>query len=538
MWAVHMSTTRTIAIGIVSLGMTLCLAAGAGSAQPRPGGGGHPGGAPHIGGGAPRMGGGAPHMGGGVPHMGGGVPHIGGGAPRMGGGAPHFAARPGGGGPHFAPHIGGAPHFAHRGAGGPRFAPHIGGRSVPHFASHAGVGRARGAAHGPHARFSGAGPRFHVAHGGTMPSARGPRGALAAHRVFPHAPHTAIASPQGAFARGHIGHLAGQPGPARFAHLRSFHGSPAFRPFLAARWHSHHHLGWIGPLFWPYAYGAVFYEGLWPYAYASYDPFWYYGYDDIYEGIFSPYDYGEYVQGRRAPARMNALTQSATESCDNEAAEVTGWPIDQIQAALSPNPQQITLLDDLGNAIVKASDVIRSHCPTTLGFTPVDRLAKMQTRLEGLVAAIGIVQPPLAKFYDSLTDEQKARFNAIGNANAKPPKQGQGPTQTPQAACAESVMAFPTDRIDHIVQPDAGQRTKLDALATATAKGADLIKASCPSELPATPPARLAAEGRHLQAMLAAVQAIRAPLADFYNALSDERKARFNTAGRELFAEK
>ncbi len=295
-------------------------------------------------------------------------------------------------------------------------------------------------------------------------------------------------------------------------------------------------------MFWPYAYGDVFYDALWPYAYASYDPFWYYGYDDIYEGIFSPYDYGAYVQGRRAPARMTALTQGATASCNDEAAEVTGWPIDQIQAALSPNPQQTALLDDLGNAIIKASDVIRSHCPTTLAFTPTDRLAHMQQRLEGLAQAVSLVQPPLAKFYASLSDEQKARFNDIGNASAKPQEQGQragqGNVQSPRVTCAESVMAFPTDQVDHVVQPDAAQRAKLNALAAASAKAADQIKASCPSALPATPPDRLAAEGSHVQAMLAAVQTIRPALADFYGALSDEQKARFNTVGRQLFAEK
>ncbi|HEY1614918.1 MAG TPA: Spy/CpxP family protein refolding chaperone [Rhizomicrobium sp.] len=43
---------------------------------------------------------------------------------------------------------------------------------------------------------------------------------------------------------------------------------------------------------------------------------------------------------------------------------------------------------------------------------------------------------------------------------------------------------------------------------------------------------------QHLQAMLQAVQTIRPALADFYNALSDEQKARFNTVGRQLFAER
>jgi len=51
------------------------------------------------------------------------------------------------------------------------------------------------------------------------------------------------------------------------------------------------HLGWIGPLFWPYAYGDVFYTALWPYQYGYVDPVSAYGYNDIYEGIFAPYSY-------------------------------------------------------------------------------------------------------------------------------------------------------------------------------------------------------------------------------------------------------
>ena len=89
------------------------------------------------------------------------------------------------------------------------------------------------------------------------------------------------------------------------------------------------------PVFWPYAYGDFFYYALWPDDYAYYDPFWYYGYDDIYAGIFSPYNYDEYVQGPNAPERMTALTQSVAQSCSDEAAEVTGWPIDQIRPRCS-----------------------------------------------------------------------------------------------------------------------------------------------------------------------------------------------------------
>jgi hypothetical protein len=484
-----------ITTSAAAIALSLCMAT---AADARGGGFGGGGGGGHVGGG-----GGGAHFGGG----GGGGAHFGGGAMRMGGGAAHFG---GGamrmGGAHFTAHA--APHFS----GGRINAGRInaGRLSSRTATSHIGQGRSsfNNAIHG-----QGAHGLNHVAN-----------------------PAAARAGLAGA----HLAHgSAAFAGRASFAANRHFAGAGAFHPFWNRGWHWHNHLGWIGPLFWPYAYGDFFYYALWPDDYYDVDPFWVYGYGDIYEGIFSPYVYDDYVQGPGAPARMAALTQSMAQSCSDEAAEVTGWPINQISDAVQPNAQQSALLDDLGNAVVKAGDVIKSHCPTTVSFTPTGRLDTMQQRLQGLVQAVDIVGEPLGKFYDSLNDEQKARFNSIkpttdkGTAANAPAANA----TTPKSDCDASVMAWPTEQIDHAVQPSDAQRAKLDALQAAAAKGADIIKAACPSETPSTPPARLAAVGKHLQAMLQAVDEIRPPLHDFYNSLSDDQKARFNTMGKQLFAQ-
>ena len=291
-------------------------------------------------------------------------------------------------------------------------------------------------------------------------------------------------------------------------------------------------------MFWPYAYSDFFYYALWPDDYYDVDPFWAYGYGDVYSAIFSPYSYDDYVQGPSAPARMATLTQSMAQSCSDEAAEVTGWPIDQIQAAVQPTQQQGALLDDLGNALVKASDEVKSHCPTTVSFTPTARLGAMQQRLQALADAVNIVSPPLDKFYNSLSDEQKARFNGIAPPAPKHAQAQQSQNaQNPQAQCNASVMAWPTDQVDRVVRPNDAQRAKLVALQSAASQASDTIKAACPSELPATPPERLAAVGKRLNALLQAVQAVRPALSDFYDSLSDDQKARFNGMGKQLFAQ-
>jgi len=266
-------------------------------------------------------------------------------------------------------------------------------------------------------------------------------------------------------------------------------------------------------MFWPYAYGDFFYYALWPYDYYYFDPFWAYGYDDLYEGIFSPYSYEPYVRGRGASSRMTALKEGVAQACDNETAEVTGWPIDQIQEAVEPNDQQKALLDELGNAVVKAADAVKSQCPTHVSFTPTGRLADMQQRLQGMIAALDIVTPPLTKFYDSLSDEQKARFDQIGAPGGRESAQNEQAANAanPQAECGGNVVAWPADKIEHAVQPTDAQRPKLDALQAAAAQAADIIKAACPSEQPRTPPGRLEVIGKRLQAMLHAVQTVQPP---------------------------
>ncbi len=58
-----------------------------------------------------------------------------------------------------------------------------------------------------------------------------------------------------------------------------------------------------------------------------------------------------------------------------------------------------------------------------------------------------------------------------------------------------------------------------------------MLKASCLTSDPLTPPARLAAVGKRLDSMLQAVKMVSSALNDFYGTLSDEQKARFEAIG-------
>ena len=57
-------------------------------------------------------------------------------------------------------------------------------------------------------------------------------------------------------------------------------------------------------------------------------------------------------------------------------------------------------------------------CPDVAPLTPVGRLEAMEKRLEAMVQAGKTVQPAMEEFYASLSNEQKARFNTLGQQAA------------------------------------------------------------------------------------------------------------------------
>ena len=97
---------------------------------------------------------------------------------------------------------------------------------------------------------------------------------------------------------------------------------------------------------------------------------------------------------------------------------------------------------------------------------------------------------------------------------------------------SRDIAGLPVDQFQRTVQADDAQRAALDDLANATTKAAQDIKAACPAETPLTAPGRLAATQMRIEAMIAAVAAVRPPLEKFYGLLSDEQKEKIVALGR------
>jgi histone H3/H4 len=335
---------------------------------------------------------------------------------------------------------------------------------------------------------------------------------------------------------------ARDPGTRTLAHS-TFQGR-----FFNPQWRRHFThpivIGWVGPLFWPYAYSDFVDYTFYPYAY---DTFWPYAYDDVYEGMFGAYALGyggTYAsvgppsgygggyprggQARGAYARGSAGARSVeADLCSGQTAGLTDWPIERIAQTVEPHDAQRAILDELRDATARALDILKAACPTALPSTPTGRIEAMRQRLDAMLTAVRTLRPVVEKFYQSLNDEQKARFNALG-PDSRDQQQAQRDLTQMCNARASGIASLPFERIERAVRPDGAQRNALQELQDATAQAVNLLSSDCPTYRALTPVGRLQAMEERLDAMLRAVQTVQPALEKFYGSLGDEQKERFN----------
>jgi hypothetical protein len=194
--------------------------------------------------------------------------------------------------------------------------------------------------------------------------------------------------------------------------------------------------------------------------------------------------------------------------CESESA-ITAWPFEQIGRVLAPTAQQQELLDELKAAAAQAADDLKASCAREAALTPTGRLQAMLDRLVASLNAVHTVRPPLTKFFDSLTDEQKARFNAIGPSVAR--NTGAVHAEAQDAACSaqkSGLTELPIERIEDVVRPTGLQQAGLDRLSRANDEAVAVLQAACPDSIPPTPVGRLDAIEKRLEAMIKAAKVI------------------------------
>ena len=109
--------------------------------------------------------------------------------------------------------------------------------------------------------------------------------------------------------------------------------------------------GFVGPVFWPYAYDDCIDYLFWPYAY---DSFWPYAFDDVYQGIYgscapqyyAPDDVYAYAGAPASSAvyssatgasRSSAALAGGSQICSRQTRGLTDFPIERIAQQVNPD---------------------------------------------------------------------------------------------------------------------------------------------------------------------------------------------------------
>jgi hypothetical protein len=314
------------------------------------------------------------------------------------------------------------------------------------------------------------------------------------------------------------------------AALAGWHGQRG-----ASGWwrHSDGGYGWVGPLFWPFAYYDIIDYTLW----GDGMGFWGYGYRDIYAAIFTPYGDDELARYVSPPrGRKFRAFPSLARICGEDAGDLAGLPVEQIKQAMAlSSDQQRAMLDDLVGASVEAVQTIRTACPTQVtsqvasqvASTPAARLAAMQRRLEAMKSAIARIRMPFETFYESLDDEQKRGLAAFADQRAPfAPK-----VPAAQSCTPPQTLPWPAAEIEAKLRLSDTQREELEALSRMAAFARNTVNFDCQPDEKLSPPDRLATADTRLDAMLDAIKQVRPALEEFLATLSDQQKAQFDTIG-------
>ena len=184
------------------------------------------------------------------------------------------------------------------------------------------------------------------------------------------------------------------------------------------------------------------------------------------------------------------------------------------------------MLGDVKSAGEKAAAVFKASCPSENAFplTPPGRLGAMTARLDATLEAVQTVRPALEKFYASLSDEQKERFNEIGPKQASPATTGSASQASARDSnsCKEQkpgLTNLPIERIEDAVKPTDAQAGELKHWRMRPARPSRSCKRPARMRRRSRPPGRLEAMETRLQAMIEAANTVKPALGSFYASL-------------------
>ena len=289
-------------------------------------------------------------------------------------------------------------------------------------------------------------------------------------------------------------------------------------------------LGVTGPLAWPTALEDVIGFTLWPGEYS--ERLRAHGIGDVMNTVMVP---ASALAARLRPTQTTARSDArqppgGSLGVCNLAPASEEWPAAQIERAVELNTEQRAALTQLKASFGEAAVRIRAACRDEASPSSADRLRTMQAMLWAVHDAMIQLRAPLAKFYGSLTDEQRQKFAAPASAQADP--RSMTPAAIGRLCGAPQSSEAMLRQAEQSLNLSRAQRASLDAFQKKSAEMGQFLMASCLRPVASTPVERIDAAADRLTALIFATSTVNLALNDFYNQLSDEQRSKFDSAVR------
>jgi hypothetical protein len=290
----------------------------------------------------------------------------------------------------------------------------------------------------------------------------------------------------------------------------------------------------VGPPSWPTAYEDIIGFTLWPQTYG--ERLRHHGIGDVLAAILSP-PTPVAALARTNVATNNPIETAGTGGCGSAYQLRADWPAADIERALQLTDMQQTALDQFKASIGAAIAAIKASCRDDAEMSPVERISAMQNTLWAVRDGAVLIRAPLARFYDSLTEDQQREFVIAASppAPSLPPRVDRRQIARDMARmCGVPPQTNASMRqLERELHPTASQRASLHILQKRSFEMGQFMMASCLQPIPTTPAARLDAAVDRLTAVIFAAAQVGVALNDFYNQLDGQQQSRFKFYGRQ-----
>jgi len=290
-------------------------------------------------------------------------------------------------------------------------------------------------------------------------------------------------------------------------------------------------LGTVGPRSWPSAYEDVIGYTFWPNEYEA--EYRQHGFGDVVAAILAPPERGPASAdaGRRPVTTGSAVAAVDADCADNRVR--TDWPKADIERTVALNDTQRNALDQLQTAINNAAKSVRTGaCQPSDAANPADRLEAAVRQLWAVQNAGIVIRGAAKNFYDTLSDEQKAKFRLASDKARADGKPGDNPMNRQGCAQQADVHERLMRQIQQTVRPTPQQKASMEMLGRTAGGMNQYLMAACAQPTPEDPLARLDSAASRLTAINYAATSMEVALSQFSAALTDDQRKRFDAMGR------